>query len=64
MATVAIKNLTISFRCPASERVVYSYSNVRDFAFAENKDFLTMQRDEDVIMFPAEGYIIEVTEDE
>jgi len=64
MTTPIIKNLTISFRCPTSERVVYSYSNVRDFAFAENKDFLTMQRDKDVIMFPAKGYIIEVTTDE
>ena len=56
------KNLTINFRCPTSERVVHTYSDVEDFSFAENKNFLILQRERDVIMFPVEGYIIELEE--
>jgi len=56
------KNLTVKFRCPVSERVVSSYYEVDDFAFAENKNFLVLQREKDVIMFPVEGYIVEVEE--
>lgn len=55
-------NLTVKFRCPTSERVVFSYCEIRDFAFAENKNFLALHKDKEVIMFPVEGYIVEVEE--